>query len=93
MSKILLANWNVDFFMNDEHEISRVKEATNELANLISSLNFGSEEILIEEYVQWVGEYIVDAKYNMAKLVDLAWVESRAQHFPSNLYPYPDHDH
>jgi hypothetical protein len=37
--------------MDDEHEKSRMKEATNELANLISSLNIGSEEMLIEEYV------------------------------------------
>ncbi len=52
-----------------------MKDATNELANVMSSLNFGSEEMLIKEYVQQVGEKIVDAEYNMAKLVDLACVE------------------
>ena len=62
--------------MNDECEKSRMKEAKNELANLTSSLNLGSEEMLIKEHVQCVGEEIVDAKYNMAKLVDLAWVEN-----------------
>ena len=29
--------------------------------------------MLIKEYVQFIGEKIIDAKYNMAKLVDLAW--------------------
>ena len=29
-----------------------MKEAANELASFISSLNLGSEEMLIEEYVQ-----------------------------------------
>ena len=36
-------------------------------------LNLGSVEIPIEEYVQLAKEEIVDAKYNMAELVDLAW--------------------
>jgi hypothetical protein len=39
----------------------RIKEATNELASLISFWNLGSEEIPIEEYVQLAGEEIVDA--------------------------------
>ena len=43
----LSANFSVD----DEHEKSRMKEVVNELASLISSLNFGSEEMRIEEYV------------------------------------------
>ena len=51
----------------------RMNEATNELASLTSSLNLRSEELPIEEYVQLVGEKIVDAKYNMIELVDLAW--------------------
>ena len=29
--KILLANWNANFVMDDEHEKSRMKKATNEL--------------------------------------------------------------
>jgi hypothetical protein len=37
--------------MNDEREKFRMKEATNELASLISSLKLESEEMLIEEYV------------------------------------------
>jgi hypothetical protein len=37
------------------------KDATNELASLISSLNLGSEDMPIKEYVQLVGEDIVDA--------------------------------
>ena len=44
-----------------------MKEATNELASPISSLNLVSEEILIEEYVQLAGEEIVDAKYNLGE--------------------------
>jgi hypothetical protein len=47
--------------MNDEHENSRIKETTNELASLISSLNLGSEEMLIEEYVQLTRGEVVDA--------------------------------
>ena len=38
--------------MNDEHEKSRMKEATNELACLISSLNLESEDMLIKENVR-----------------------------------------
>ena len=37
------------------------------------SFSIESEELLIEEYVQLVGEGIVDAEYNMAELMDLAW--------------------
>ena len=33
----------------------------------------GTEEMPIEEYVQLVGEEIVDIVYNMVELVDLAW--------------------
>jgi hypothetical protein len=50
MSNILLVDWSVDFSMDDEHEKLRIKETTNEMASLISSLNLGSEETLIEEY-------------------------------------------
>ena len=53
--------------------ILRMKEATNKLASVILSLNLGSEEMLIVEYVQLAREEIVDAKYNMAALVDLTW--------------------
>ncbi len=73
MSKTLLVYWSVDFAMDDKREKLRMKEATNELASLISSLNLGSEEMPIEEYVQLAWEVIVDAEYNMAELVDLAW--------------------
>ena len=59
--------------MDDECEKLGMKEATNELASLISSLNFKSEEMPIEEYVQLAGEGIVDVEYNMVGLVDLAW--------------------
>jgi len=69
----LLANWSAGFAMDEEHEKSRMKDVANELANLISSLNLRSEEMLIEEYVQLVGEEIVDAKCNMVELMDLAW--------------------
>ena len=62
MSKILPIDWSANFAMNDKREKSRMKEATNELASLISSRNIGSEEIMpIEEYVQLVGEDIVHA--------------------------------
>ena len=44
-SKIFPAHWNVKFAIYSEHEKSRMKEATNELTNLISSLNLGSEEM------------------------------------------------
>ena len=57
MSNILL----VDFGMDHEREKLRMKEVANELASLISSLNLGSKEMPIEEYVQLVEEEIVDA--------------------------------
>ena len=41
------------------------------MESLISSLTLGSEELPIEEYVQLVGEEIVDEKYNMVELVGL----------------------
>ena len=50
-----------------------MKEATNEQESLISSLKVGSEELPVEKYMQFVGEEIGDAKFNMAELVDLAW--------------------
>ena len=37
-----------------------------------SSLNLGSVEIPIEEHVQLAKHEIVDAKYSMAELMDLA---------------------
>jgi hypothetical protein len=48
-----------------------MKEATIELASLISPLNLRCQEISIEEYVQLAREEIVE--YNVAELVDLAW--------------------
>ena len=50
-------------------------------------MNLGSEELPIEEYVQLVGEEIVDAEYNMAELVDLAW--EGETHLGSNLNEEP----
>ena len=35
--------WSANFAMNDEHENLRMKEATNEPASLISSLNLESQ--------------------------------------------------
>ena len=73
MSKIILAYQSVNFAVDDECEKSRMKEATNELASLISSFNLGSGDIPIEKYVQLAREKIVNAKYDMVELVDLAW--------------------
>ena len=56
MFKILFADWSANFAMDDECKKLRMKEATNELAILVFSLNLGSEEMPIEEYVQLVGE-------------------------------------
>ena len=69
MSKILLVDWSANFAMDHECEKSRMKEATNELESLISSLNLGSEEMPNDEYIQLIGQEIADAEYNMAKLV------------------------
>ena len=52
MSKILLADRSVNFAMEHEREKSRLKEATNGLASLVSSLNLQTESMPIEEYVQ-----------------------------------------
>ena len=52
MSKTLLVDRSANFSMDNECEKSRMKETTNELASPISSLNLGSEELPIAEYVQ-----------------------------------------
>ena len=49
MSKVWLADWSANFAMDDECEMLRMKEPTNELASLICSLNVGSEEMSIKE--------------------------------------------
>lgn len=72
MSNNLHANWSANSVMDDEHEKSRMKDVKIKLASLISSLNLGSEEMLVEEYVQLAKEEIVDVEYKMAKLVNLA---------------------
>jgi len=59
--------------MDDECKKLRMKEATNELASLVSSLNLGSEEMPIEKYVQLVGDDIVYAKCIMVEIMNLAW--------------------
>ena len=69
MSKIFLADWSADFAMDHECQNSRIKEATNDLASLISSLNLRSEEMPIDEYMQLVGEEFVDVEHNMVELV------------------------
>jgi hypothetical protein len=70
-------------FCHGEHEKSRMKEATNEWASFISSLNLGNEEMSTKEYVQ----EIVDAKCNMVDLVDLA--RDREAHLGSDLIEEP----
>ena len=52
MSKILLADLTVDFVMDHEDEDLRMKEAKMKLVSLSSSLNLGSEEMHVQEYVQ-----------------------------------------
>ena len=52
MSKILLADLTVDFVMDHEDENLRMKEAKMKLVSLSSSLNLGSEEMHVQEYVQ-----------------------------------------
>lgn len=64
-----------------------MKETTSELGCLVSSLNLGSGKISIEKYVQLVGEEIVDAKYNMVDLVDVAC--SREVHLGLELNDEP----
>ena len=74
-------------FCHGEHEKSRMKEATNKWASRSSSLNLGNEEMSTKEYVQMAREEIVDAKYNMVDLVDLAW--DREAHLGSGLIEEP----
>ena len=87
MSKVILVDWSADFGMDHEHEKLRMKEATNELTSLISTLNLGSEEMLIEKYVQLVGEEIVDGEHSMVELVGLVW--GREIHLGLNLNEEP----
>ena len=46
----MMVEWSANFAVYDEREKSIMKKK-NELASLISSQSFGSEEMLIEEYV------------------------------------------
>jgi hypothetical protein len=64
MFKILPTKRSATFATDDEYGKSRMKEATNELASLMSSLNLNNEEMPIEEYVQLIGEKIIDVEYN-----------------------------
>ena len=50
-----------------------MKVTSYELASLVSSSNFGADEMHVEECVQLAREEIVDGEYIMAKLVDQAW--------------------
>ena len=52
MSKFLHVDWSADFAMDGELEKLKMKETTNEMANLISSLTLGGKELPIEVYVQ-----------------------------------------
>ena len=56
LSKTLHVDRSTNFAMDDKCEKSRMKEVANELASLISSLNIGNEEMLIEKYVQLAGK-------------------------------------
>ena len=71
MSKSLHVDQSGDFAMDNELQKSTMKETTNELESLISSLNLGSEELPIEEFVQLAEEKIVGAQYNVVELVEL----------------------
>lgn len=53
MSKISLGDWIGDFAM-DEHEKSRLKGTTNELASLISSLNLQNEDSKMKLKLLWM---------------------------------------
>ena len=57
--------------MDGEREKLRMKQALDELASLISSLNLGVKKCLLTNMLQLAKEEIVDAKYNMTELVDL----------------------
>ena len=73
--------------MDHERVKPRIKETTNELTSLISSLNLGSKEVPIEVYVQLAREEIVDVEYNMVELMHLAW--GREIHSGLNLNEEP----
>ena len=48
-----------------------MKEATNQLASRMSSMNLNNEEMPLEEYVQLVGEEIVESNNGVEKFI---WV-------------------
>jgi hypothetical protein len=55
MSIISTANRSVDFAMDDEHAKSSMKEVTNELAEVISSLGLGVKKCLLKNMCNWQG--------------------------------------
>jgi hypothetical protein len=50
--RFYLQLWSANSAMDYEREKPRTKETTNKLANLISSLNLGSEEMPNEGYMR-----------------------------------------
>jgi hypothetical protein len=51
------SKWSAGFSMDDEREKSRIKEARSKwMASLVSSLNLGSEEMTMKEYICAIGK-------------------------------------
>ena len=51
MARILLATWNVDFVLVDERKKNRMREESYEFDALVSKLQLGDDEMLIETYI------------------------------------------
>jgi hypothetical protein len=60
MACTLPATWNFDFALVDEREKNKMREELDDLGALISKLQLGDDDILIETYIQMEGEELTE---------------------------------
>jgi hypothetical protein len=91
MARILPTTWNVDFALVDEREKNRMREGSNELGALISKLQLGDGEMLIETCIHMEGEEIIELDLNIDELVDVALGINYAQGFDLDVDMHSTH--
>jgi hypothetical protein len=77
--------WNVNFALIDERKNNRIREESHELGALISKLQLGDDEMLVEAYIQMEGEEITELELSIDELVDAALETDHAHGFDLNV--------
>ena len=62
-----------------------MQKESDELGALISNLQLGDDEMLIETYIEMEGEVIIELELNTNGLVDVALGTNFAQNFDLNV--------